>query len=88
MNVNSQDWNEEYEFFVNLSKTLVLVTLVWYTNSVILRGGVFMKKYVSPEMLEVQFHVEDVLAYSIDNPGDEVETPVIPFRLPKVVLGK
>lgn len=47
-----------------------------------------MKKYVSPEMLEVQFHVEDVLAYSIDNPGDEVETPVIPFRLPKVELGK
>ena len=48
-----------------------------------------MKKYVSPELFEVWFHFDDVLAYSIENPGDdEVETPIIPFRLPTVEVGK
>ena len=45
-----------------------------------------MKKYVSPSMTLLQFDTENVLAYSIENPDDQVETPVIPFSLPKIDL--
>lgn len=47
-----------------------------------------MKEYVSPSVLFLQFHSENVLAYSIEDPDDEVETPVIPFKLPVVDIGK
>ncbi len=45
-----------------------------------------MKEYMTPELQLVQFHVENVLAYSIED-GDGTETPIIPFNLPKVDTG-
>ena len=44
-----------------------------------------MKAYVSPMLEIVEFHVENVLAFSIE---DDFETPVIPFKLPQIDLGE
>lgn len=47
-----------------------------------------MKEYLSPDFEIVRFRMENVLDYSIENDGDDdVETPVIPFRLPQVDVG-
>ena len=46
-----------------------------------------MKEYMTPEFEVVQFHVENVLAYSIEDGDDDPETPIIPFSLPKVDTG-
>ena len=43
-----------------------------------------MKEYMSPDLTVLLFHSEDVLTYSIEDPDDEVETPIIPFSLPRV----
>ena len=45
-----------------------------------------MKEYLTPDFEVVQFHVENVLTYSIED-GDDPETPIIPFSLPKVDVG-
>ena len=46
-----------------------------------------MKVYESPEFEIVQFRAENVLAYSIPDGDDVLETPTIPFNLPKVDVG-
>lgn len=43
-----------------------------------------MREYVSPSVIELQFHADEVLTFSIGGPG--IETPTIPFNLPKVDL--
>lgn len=43
-----------------------------------------MKEYASPTIVELRFHAEKVLTYSIENPG--IETPTIPYNLPRVDL--
>jgi|GEM_PF-1581233 len=46
-----------------------------------------MKQYESPTLLVMQFHTDDILAFSIGGAEDEVETPIIPFKIPSVDLG-
>lgn len=43
-----------------------------------------MREYVSPSVIELQFHTDEILTFSIDNPG--IETPTIPYNLPKIDL--
>ncbi len=45
-----------------------------------------MKPYISPAFDLLQFHVENVLAYSVET-DDDFETPIIPFKLPQVKVG-
>ena len=41
------------------------------------KGGIFVKKYVSPWLEEVKFEEEDIVTASIDNETEDEENPFL-----------